>query len=186
MAGRKRTKKLAAALLPLLLGGFIYTTTGARADHRTPVIPRTPVAPLTTPLAPTVTPDAPVAPLSAGADDRFDGVVATPIRVTCAPGATTGTGEVKLKVIDGEGFHTGDTIPTVNVTWNGGSTQIKKYNTWFTVSNASLPCPTQRAALATVPPAVLNVPFTFHFPTGNHNEIAQLILNLQISINLGL
>jgi hypothetical protein len=169
MAGRKRTKKLAAALLPLVLGGFIYTTTGARADHRTPVIPRTPVA-----------------PLSAGADDRFDGVVATPIRVTCAPGATTGTGEVKLKVIDGEGFHTGDTIPTVNVTWNGGSTQIKKYNTWFTVSNASLPCPTQRAALATVPPAVLNVPFTFHFPTGNHNEIAQLILNLQISINLGL
>jgi hypothetical protein len=186
MAGRKRTKKLAAGLLLLLLGGFIYTTTGARADHRTPVIPRTPAAPLVTPAAPIVTPDAPVAPLSRDAEDRFDGVVATPIRVTCAPGATTGTGEVKLKVINGEGFHTGDTIPAVNVTWNGGSIQINKYNTWFTVSNASLPCPSQKVALAVVPQAVLNLPFTFHFPTGNHIEIAQLILNLQISINLGL
>jgi len=156
MAGRKHKTKFAAALLLLLLGGFIWTTTGARAARKAPAVA--------------------VAPLDEGSDD-LDGEVGTPIRVTCAPGATTGTGEVKVKVKDGTGFHVGDPIPDTLVTWNGGSTHINKYGTWFTVSNASLPCP---------PAAGKIVPFTFHFDDDNDVDHANLILNVSISINLGL
>jgi hypothetical protein len=163
MGGRKHKKKFAAALLLLLLGGFIYSTTGARAARKDPAVA---VAPL-----------APVAPHAESDSEGLDGEVATPIRVTCAPHATTGTGEVKVKVKGGNGFHVGDTIPNTLVTWNGGSTHINKYQTWFTVSNASLPCP----------PAVgaRTEPFTFHFDDNNDVDHAQLILNITISINLG-
>jgi hypothetical protein len=172
MAGRKHKTKFAAALLLLLLGGFIWTTTGARAARKAPAVAVAPIIP----VGPLAAPQAPVAPLAEGSDD-LDGEVGTPIRVTCAPGATTGTGEVKVKVKDGTGFHVGDPIPDTLVTWNGGSTHINKYGTWFTVSSASLPCP---------PAAGKIVPFTFHFDDDNDVDHANLILNVSISINLGL
>jgi hypothetical protein len=160
MAGRKRTKKLAAGLVLLLLGAFIYTTTGARARPNPPVT------------------------------TNFDGVVLSPIQVTCAPGATTGTGEVKVKVVGGSGFQTGDVVPTVLVTWSLGSVQIDRYDTFFTVSNAPLPCPTVVAPLSlqSVSPlvqATQDEPFVFHFAQNDVTKLAQLVLNLQISINLG-
>jgi hypothetical protein len=194
MAVRNRNKKFAAALLLLLLGGFIYTTTGARAAK-----PAGKVAPQvlgqtgTQVLGQTETHDVPrddpkVVAASREAE-RFDGDVQTPIQVTCAPGATRGTGDVKMQVIAGpSGLHAGDTLsPPVTVTWDGGSTVITKYKTFFTVHNASLPCPgvAPAAKVALAVPSV-NLPFIFHFTTGNHTEIAQLLLNITISINLGL
>jgi hypothetical protein len=128
MSGHKREKRIGGlAALALLLLTFTICTTGAIRAKPYELKP-----------------------------GEFTGVVTNPIVVTCAPGATTGTGEMQVKVARSSrtpgNFKSGDTVKALTASWpGGGSLTINKFDRFFgTGPGATFPCP---AGLPTIRPA---------------------------------